>query len=301
LFYNTGIATYIWVLSKNKRVERKGKIQLIDGSSFYHKLHKVLGNKRNEISKEDRQKITELYSGFANNEFSKIYDNEDFIYKEYTVMQPMQRSYSITTDSIDMLIGKGTLSMIFDPVKVEELENAGELTGKEVKKLEALKENEPLYNAIIEKLKDNKDATEYFSVDEFIPVLKKTLAGVVTEKKIIDKIADGLSIMNKKAEIQFDRKGKTVFDKDTKDTELVNINENIDDYMAREVLPHVPDAVAFFDEKLEVKKPVIKTGAEIPFTRCFYKHQVRKSSEQLEKRFIELEKSISAQMESIFR
>ena len=72
LFYNTGIATYIWVLSKNKRSERRGYIQLIDASNIYHKLRKALGNKKNEISSDDRKKITELYSDFKENELENI-------------------------------------------------------------------------------------------------------------------------------------------------------------------------------------------------------------------------------------
>ena len=70
LFYNTGIATYIWVLSKNKRTERKGKIQLIDASSFFHKLRKALGDKKNEISPEDRSAITKMYADFQENEYT---------------------------------------------------------------------------------------------------------------------------------------------------------------------------------------------------------------------------------------
>ena len=69
LFYNTGIATYIWVLSKNKRPERKGKIQLIDASTFFKKLRKALGDKKNEISPEDRSAVTKLYADFAENEY----------------------------------------------------------------------------------------------------------------------------------------------------------------------------------------------------------------------------------------
>ena len=88
-------------------------------------------------------------------------------------------------------------------------------------------------------------------------------------KKLIEKVADGLSIMDKKAEIQRDKKGNILFDKETKDTEIVKYEESIEDYMAREVLPHIPDAVAFFEEDLGKKKPVVKTGAEIPFTRYF--------------------------------
>lgn len=93
LFYNTGIATYLWVLSKNKREARKGKVQLIDASNLCHPLRKSLGKKRNEITPDDRKKITELYANFEENEFCKIFDNEDFLYREYAVMQPLQRSY----------------------------------------------------------------------------------------------------------------------------------------------------------------------------------------------------------------
>lgn len=89
LFYNTGISTYLWVLSKNKREARKGKVQLIDATQIFHPLRKSLGNKRNEITPEDRTKITELYSNFKENELCKIFDNEDFLYREYTIMQPL--------------------------------------------------------------------------------------------------------------------------------------------------------------------------------------------------------------------
>ena len=70
--------------------------------------------------------------------------------------------------------------------------------------------------------------------------------------------------------------------------------------MAREVLPHVPDAQWFFEEDLSKKKPVIKTGAEIPFTRYFYKYQQPKPSEELEATFLELEKSVSERIARLF-
>ena len=92
----------------------------------------------------------------------------------------------------------------------------------------------------------------------------------MVDKRLMDKIADGLSVMDKKAEIQRDKKGNIIYDKETKDTEIVRFDEDIDTYMAREVLPHIPDAKAFFEEDLGKKKPVIKTGAEIPFTRAFH-------------------------------
>ena len=300
LFYNTGIATYIWILSKNKRSERKGKIQLIDASHIFHKLRKALGDKKNEITPEDRTAITKLYADFAEGEFSKIYRNEEFIYREYVVMQPLQRSYGITADRIEAMIAKGSLSSLYDEAKVNELEDAEELTGKDQNKLESFQANKPIFDAIVETLRNAVSDIVYLSPEDFIPVLTRVLSTVTADKKLLEKIADGLSCMDKTARIQKDRKGNIIFDKETRDTEIIKFEEDIDTYMQREVLPHVPDAVAFFEENLGSKKPVIKTGAEIPFTRCFYKYQSPDPSDELESRFLELEMAVSARIADLF-
>lgn len=311
LFYNTGIATYIWVLSKNKRPERKGKVQLIDASSFFHKLRKSLGNKRNEITSEDRRAVTQIYANFEPGEFCKIYRNEEFMYREYVVMQPLQRSYAITPDRIEAMLSKGSLSGLYDAAKVDELENAEELTGKDMNKLEAFQNNKPVFDAIVAALQAAVSDTVYYSPSSFMPVLTKALGSglpvpageepkPLADKKLMEKIADGLSVMDKKAEIQCDRKGNILYDKETKDTEIVPFEEDIDTYMAREVLPHIPDAKAFFEENLGAKKPVIKTGAEIPFTRYFYKYQQPTASEELEAKFMELELSVSGRISELF-
>ena len=300
LFYNAGIATYIWVLSKNKRCERKGKIQLINASEFSSKLRKALGNKRNEISAENRLEITKLYADFAENEYCKIYKNEEFIYREYTVMQPLQRSYAITGERIEAMLSKGSLSSLYDQAKVDELENMEELSGKDLKKLENYQNNQVVYESIIAALQAAVSGQVYDSPKAFMPVLTKALANATADKKLFDKIADGLSVMDKDAEIQKDKKGNILYDKETKDTELVKWEESIDDYMTREVLPHVPDAKAFFEEDLGKKKPIIKTGAEIPFTRYFYKYQQPTPSEELEVKFMDLELSVSDRVSKLF-
>jgi len=300
LFYNTGISTYIWVLSKNKRAERKGKIQLIDASGIFHKLRKALGNKRNEITPEDRSAITKLYAEFKETDYSKIYKNEEFMYREYVVMQPLQRSYAITGDRITTMLAKGSLSGLYDEAKVNELENKEELTGKEIKKLEEYQNNKVVYDAIIEALNKGISDTVYKNSTDFLPVLTNVLSTAITDKKLIEKISDGLSEMDKTADIQRDKKGNILYDKETKDTEIVKYEESIEDYMSREVLPHIPDAQWFFEENLSAKKPVIKTGAEIPFTRYFYKYQQPVPSEELEKQFVELEKSVSERISKLF-
>lgn len=300
LFYNTEIATYIWVLSKNKRPERKGKVQLIDATNIYHKLRKALGKKKNEITPEDRAAITCLYANLEEGENCKIFKNEDFMYREYVVMQPLQRSYAITEERIKRMLTSGSLSSLYDEAKVNELETAEELTGKDEKKLEAFQNNKPVYDSIIDVLNGAVSDKVYLSVSEFMPVLTKVLSTATTDKKLIEKIAEGLSTMDKSAEIQRDKKGNIIYDKDTKDTEIVRFEEDIADYMEREVLPYIPDAKAFFEENLSAKKPVIKTGAEIPFTRTFYRYVAPESSEDLENRFIAIEKTVNEKVAELF-
>lgn len=274
LFYNTGIQTYVWILSKNKRTERKGKIQLINAADIYHKLRKALGNKKNEISKDDRKAIVHLYADFVPTENCKIYDNTEFLYREYAVMQPLQRSYAITEERIEQMLVKGALSALYDEAKIAEYENLGvSIEDKDKRKYEAMLDNKPIYDSILETLKVNVSDKVYKEPKSFISLLSSLLT---VDKKLIDKIADGLSEMDKTAEIQRDKKGNVIYDKETYDKEIVKYTENIEDYMAREVLPYVPDAQWFWEENLGAKKPVIKVGAEIPFTRYFYKytHQI---------------------------
>ena len=98
LFFNTGITTYLWILSKEKPKHRKGKIQLIDGSKFYQPLKKSLGNKRKEISDFGRQNILKLYRDFTESEISKIYPNEFFGYKKLIIEQPLVKDGKVVLD-----------------------------------------------------------------------------------------------------------------------------------------------------------------------------------------------------------
>ena len=300
MFYNTPISTYILILSKNKRNERKGKVQLIDASSFCHKLRKNLGKKKCEITPKDRVKITKLYADFKENKFCQIYDNTEFIYREYTVMQPLQRSYAITEERIKEMLYGDTLSGLYDEAKVEELENAEELSGKEKNKLDNFKANKPIYDAVLEALYSAISNDIYKNPTTFKPIITKILADTGVDSKTVDKIIVGLSIMDKNADIQKDKKGNIIYDKDTKDSEIVPWAIDIDDYMEKEVLPHIPDAKWFFEEDLDKKNPVVKTGAEIPFTRYFYKYQTPTSSEDLKKRFNELEASANSKIKKLF-
>jgi len=299
MFYNTWIATYIWILSKNKRPERKGKIQLINASEFCHKLRKNLWYKKYDILKKDREEITKLYSDFKENKYCQIYNNEEFLYKEYAVYQPLQRSYAITNERIENMVNKGSLSSLYDEQKINELDSKDELNWKEQVKLEAYEKNKPTYDKIIEILNNNISDTKYKNPESFLPIIEKLLKDIV-DKKLMEKIMQWLSIMDKTADIQKNKKWEIIWDKDSKDIELVPYKMNINDYMEKEVLPYIPDAKAFFEEDLWKKNPIIKIWSEIPFSRYFYKYKKLSKSDDLEQEIRAIDKEINDKINKLF-
>ena len=299
LFYNTNIGIYVWILSKNKRLERQNKIQLINATSekFWKPLRKSLGKKRKEISVDQIKEISKLYKEFKENKYCKIFDKEEFLYREYAIYQPLQRNYAITEERIENSMNNGFLLSLYDQNKVDDLELLDPIPDKEKKDLDKLKANKPTYDKIINLLKSNVNDKIYKSEKEFIPVITKVLEGM--ERKYIEKIIDDLSEMDKEAEIHKDKKGEIIWDKSTKDTEIVKLNKNIEEYMKEEVLPHVPDAHYEFEENLATKQPVIKTGAEIPFTRYFYEYKEPEKADELFKEFKKIENGLSIKIKTL--
>ena len=305
-FYNTGIGTYVNILTKNKSEKRKGKIQLIDASGICHPLRKPLGMKKNEITREDREKILELYVNFEENEHCKIFDNAEFIYREYTIMQPMKRNYMITEDRIEAAKAAGCFTSLYDEGKVTELnkklENGEKLTKKEEKVLDKYEAGKMVYDDLLKNLTGAVSDTVWNCRDGFMPVLKNLLPKVngkaCLDAKGLLKLAGGLSKRDENALVQTDKKGNIEYDPETKDTEIVKGTDTIEEYMAREVLPHIPDAVWFFEE--DAKKGTVKTGAEIPFTRYFFKYQRPETMEALQAKIMESQGEIGKDLEELF-
>ncbi len=179
MFYNTGIATYIWILSNKKPGHRVGKVQLINASEFYNKMRKNLGSKRNELSKEHIDNITKIYGDFVENEYSKIFENEYFGYRKVTVLQP-------------------------------ELNDDG------------------------------------------------------TPKK--------------------NKKGEYIPNKELTDTENIPLQETIEEYMNREVIPFAK--YAYIDESKT------KIGYEISFTKYFYKYQEPRKTEEIMNEILEIDRKL---------
>lgn len=204
------------------------------------------------------------------------------------------------------MIQKGVLSSIYDENKVFEFENSlGTLNEKQKKQLEKFKNNKEQYDEIIAELREHASGKLFMSRVSFENYIKEL--GLTIEKKILQKIIDGLSEIDDKAEIQKDKKGNVIYDKETKDTEIVKWDESIDDYMAREVLPYVSDSKAFFegnDENASFEEDrgqkVIKIGAEIPFTRYFYKYKQPEKSELLEEQFNSMESDLQNKIKALF-
>lgn len=296
LFYNTNISIYIWVLSKNKSLKRKGKVQLIDATNMWAKMRRSLGNKRKYITDEQIEQIVKLYTSFEENELSHIKPIEEFLYKEYTVKQPLQRSYQITEERIVALSEGKFADGFHNPAKLEELSTIDEedRDSKQRALYKQLIEAEPIFVQMLTLLRSNIMSEKTTDHVAFTNKVKSILAELpdykeketpAQRKAVIDKVVDAMSEMDKTAPLRHKRDGSVEYDDATKDTEIVKLSENVEDYCDREVYPYVPDA-KWFDEESD---KAVKTGAEIPFTRYFYKYEEPQNSDELLDQFNKLE------------
>lgn len=308
LFYNTGIAIYVFVLSKNKRPERKGKIQLINAVNYWKPLQKSLGKKRKEITPEQIEKIVSIYKNFdeyinVENDECKIFGKEEFLYKEWSVYQPLQRSCYLSEKYIESLSESSLFlnnSHIFSKTEFEELEVMDPRNDAQETKYQKYIAGKKFVDEVLEVLRMN--CTDYIEKD-----FSKFTAKVKTLIKNIEGYSDSrlnaicmeLSVIDKTAVIQRDRKGEIILDNTTKDTEIIKLSENVDEYFKKEVYPHVPDAIYLFDYDPNKKNSVEKLGAEFPFTKYFFKYTEPVKSEVLLSKFLQLEENISSNIKKL--
>ena len=287
LFYNTGISTYIWIVTNRKNKDpmkgpvRTGKIQLVNAVDFYQKMRRSLGNKRNEITEEQIREITRIYGEFKENEYCKIFDNEDFGYQKIVIERPLRLNFQVTEERINKLYNERAFENLAKSRK------KGEIGLKEIE------QGKKLQQQIIDALQTMDSAILYKNRDEFTKVLKKAFkeAGINLNSSLLKAVLSALSERDETADICVDNKGNPEPDTELRDTENVPLKEDIYEYFEREVKPHVPDA--WIDESKT------KIGYEIPFTRHFYKYQPLRSSEEIMKEIIELEKSISEKLKKV--
>lgn len=249
MFYNTGISTYIWVLTNRKDAARKGLVQLIDGRDMFTKLRKGLGFKRNELSAQNIETIVGLYAEFEVSEHSKIFRNKDFLYRTITVERPLKLNWHATSERIDA---------VFEAKAVQKL-------------------NETDAAALRAALDRLGTETVWKNRTEFQKVLKDAARaeGFTLPAPLLKTVTTELGEQDDTADICADPKSNPEPDTSLRDTENVPWDEDLDAYVAREVLPYAPDAW--------VDHSKTKGGAEIPFTRHFYQYIPPRPLEEIDR------------------
>lgn len=314
LFYNTDIGIYAFILSKNKRKGRKNKIQLINATDMWEPLKRSLGKKRREISKDQIALITEVYAAFAAGSKamysekrkaectigSRIFERDEFMYKEWAVYQPLQRRGSVDAVTIERLKRSDYFianSNLYNETDFAELTETNPRDNKAEKKYQKYLRGKKFIDDVIAALEQNESDEVYMDFAEFYAKVKSIIKDVdgYTDSRLRG-ITMEMSVIDKAAVIQKDKKGNIIPDPTTKDTEIIRLNQDVDEYMKAEVLPHVPDALWFYeyDPKKKItatNKP--KEGAEFPFTRYFYEYKAPTSSDALLSEFMEIEKRLN--------
>lgn len=282
LFYNTGISTYIWILTNNKSKWRKGKIQFVNAVDYYEKMRKSLGEKRNQISQKQIDEIIRIYGEFKEQDNVKIFDNEDFGYQKIVVERPLKLNFKIDDERIERLYEQKAFQNLAKSKKKGEAGVKEQAAGEEKQ------------NSIIEVLQQLKVDTLYKNREVFTEKLKTAFsdAGIDMKAPLLKTLLAALSEKDETADICVkNKKGDIEADPDLRDTENVPLKENIHDYFEREVLPHVPDA--WIDEEKT------KIGYEIPFTRHFYQYQELRSSSEIKAEIQELEENILEKLKKV--
>lgn len=244
MFYNTGIATYIWVLSNHKPAERKGKVLLINASDLHSTMRKSLGSKRKQLSDDAIEQIVRLASRYEEGPIAKIFPTTAFGYRRITVERP--------------------LKLAFTPHDAERL--ASLTADKGWAKLDGT-----LQSAILTALGQFAEA-KLLSRDKFKKQLTKLLGEVKLPAPAFKLLVSHLAEQDDAAEV-CKTKGEQEANADLRDNENVPLGEDIHEYLKREVLPHVPDAWIDTSKTDSLDGQVGIVGYEIPFNRHFYQYQ----------------------------
>ncbi len=316
MFYNTGIYTYIWLVSNKKTAHRKGKVQLIDGTRHFQKMKKSLGNKRNELSKEHIAELVKLYAEHehdATSEVSvdgksekricsKIFDNREFGFLKVTVERPLRLNFQVSPERIERLWEQSAFVNLAASKKRKD-DKAIQM------ELEMGKQEQ---NAIIAVLEKMDDETLYKSRSKFLKVLDAALkaADIKLSAPVKKAVLAALSERDQTAEICRDSSSNPDPDPDLRDTEIISlpndillplplgyddkqtgldqllklVREHCEDYLKAEVLPHVPDAWIDYSKT--------KVGYEIPLNRHFYVYQPPRPLQEIEDDIKQLEADI---------
>lgn len=246
MFYNTGIATYVWILSNHKVTERRGMVQLIDGSQHFAKMRKSLGSKRQYITDEQISELVRLYGTFEETAHSKIFPIDAFGYRRITVERPLRLNFQTSAERIEKVLEERAIQKL-DQSAQQQLTDA-------LQSLDA--------------------SVLHLNREQFTKLLKKAL----TQHEInlsapeLKAVLNALSERDPEADI-CKTKGKPEPDASLRDNENVPLGESVHAYFEREVKPHVADAWIDESKTDALDGEIGIVGFEIPFNRHFYVFQ----------------------------
>jgi type I restriction enzyme M protein len=285
LFYNTGIATYVWILSNRKPPERRGQVLLVDAGDLWAPMRKSLGDKRREILPEHAAEIVEIYrrTGASNDTVEpegagevrctwRVFKNCDFGYRKIRVERPVRMNFCACEERLPRLQEQRAFEKLAKSRKRDPEARA-----------QAIAEGRAKQEEILELLR-GMEPVVYKDVREFRTALKRAAKarGLTLYAAMRDAIVDALGVPDESAEILVDRQGRPVPDTDLRDYERVPLDRSVEEYFTEEVAPHVPDA--WVDEEYVDEKDggVGQVGYEINFNRYFYEYEPPRPLEAIE-------------------
>lgn len=275
LFYNTGIRTYIWVLTNEKPTERVGKIQLIDANPKFKKMRKSLGYKRNYLGEDDIKDILQYYEKFESSKNCKLFDNEELGYTKVIVERPLQLNYQVSDERLENLYSVSAFSKLAESKK----ENPDE-------KLKEEEDGKKQQEEIIKALRTVEHHL-YKNWNEFEAKVKEALKKLNLTSNFIKNIILALSEHDDAEYVLV--KGKKQPDSNLRDSEKIPLKQDIEAYFKKEVKPYYPDA--WMDRGKD------KIGYEINFTQYFYKYVPPRPLDEIEKDI----KEVTAEIQELIK
>lgn len=256
MFFNTGISTYIWILSNAKKPERKGKLQLIDGSEAFAKMRKSLGSKRKYLTEENINELVRLYGAMEETQNSKVFPNEAFGYRRITIERPLRLNFQASGERVARLDDEKTLQKL----KTDD------------------------FNQLKQAIQRIETDTLFTNRDDFTKALNAELkaSDVKLTAAQLKAVLNALSERDSDADICIDKKGNAEADTSLRDYENVPLTEDIHEYFDREVKPHVPDSWIDESKRDEQDGEVGIVGFEIPFNRHFYVFEPPRPLEEID-------------------
>ena len=302
LFYNTGIATYVWVLTNRKRPDRRGRVQLIDATSFWTLLRKSLGAKRREVPFERKQDILRLLADFEDGAtrkvvqdgeerevvVSRIYPTTHFGFRKITVERPLRLDFQASPERIARLDDQRAFANLAVSRKKGAAGAKDEAAGRK---------QQAAIRALLGSLPDESFLDRaLFEVELSRATGKAELKLAAPVRKAI---LSALSERNDETEICRDREGGPEPDPELRDTENVPLLEDIESFFEREVKPHVPDAWIDANRRDPQDGKVGLVGYEINFNRYFYEYRPPRPLEEIEADIQQVEKEIMAMLREV--